>query len=118
MSDPVHRGPGPTPMPRPDSLEDRLDSWKEIASYLGRSIRTVQQWERSEELPVRRLQHSKYGSVYALRSELDTWRARRTAPAATAGTVIPEPVKEVEPQTAEEAVPQGGHRARTIWGSL
>ena len=24
---------------------DRLDSWKEIASYLGRSVRTVTRWE-------------------------------------------------------------------------
>ena len=43
---------------------------KEIATYLGRAVRTVQQWERSEKLPVHRLQHSKYGSVYAFRSEL------------------------------------------------
>jgi hypothetical protein len=33
----------------------RLDSWKEIAAYLGRSIRTVQRWEREEGLPVHRL---------------------------------------------------------------
>ncbi|HLJ18177.1 MAG TPA: hypothetical protein VKV15_27040 [Bryobacteraceae bacterium] len=63
-------GPAPAPAPRPNSPEDRLDSWKEIATYLGRAVRTVQQWERSEKLPVHRLQHSKYGSVYAFRSEL------------------------------------------------
>ena len=61
MSDRVRRGTGPTPVPCPNSPEDRLDSWKEIASYLGRSIRTVQQWERTEELPVHRLQHSSTG---------------------------------------------------------
>jgi DNA-binding transcriptional regulator YiaG len=27
----------------------RLDSWKEIAHYLNRSVRTVQRWERAEE---------------------------------------------------------------------
>ena len=26
--------------------DDRLDSWKEIAAYLGRGVRTVQRWER------------------------------------------------------------------------
>jgi adenylate cyclase len=57
----------------------RLDSWKEIASYLRRGARTVQRWEREEGLPVHRLQHEKLGSVYAYRSELDSWFARRGA---------------------------------------
>ncbi len=62
-----------------DSREQRLESWKEIASYLGRSPRTVQRWERLEGLPVHRLQHDKLGSVYAYASELDAWwEARRT----------------------------------------
>jgi TolB-like protein len=55
----------------------RLDSWKEIASYLRRGTRTVQRWERTEGLPVRRLQHEKLGSVYAFKQELDSWFARR-----------------------------------------
>jgi TolB-like protein len=55
----------------------RLDSWKEIASYLRRGTRTVQRWERDEGLPVRRLQHDKLASVYAFKKELDTWFARR-----------------------------------------
>ena len=52
---------------------DRLDSWKEIAAYLGRSERTVRRWEEKAGLPVRRLQHEQRGSVYALRTELDSW---------------------------------------------
>ena len=55
----------------------RLDSWKEIAAYLRRGTRTVQRWERTEGLPVRRLRHEKLGSVYAFKKELDTWFARR-----------------------------------------
>ena len=39
------------------SPEGRLDSWKEIAAYLGRGIRTVQRWEREEGLPVHRIAH-------------------------------------------------------------
>ncbi|HET9315376.1 MAG TPA: tetratricopeptide repeat protein [Vicinamibacteria bacterium] len=59
--------------------EPRLDSWKEIAAHLGRSVRTVQRWERHEGLPVRRLQHDKQGSVYAIPAELDAWwEERRT----------------------------------------
>ena len=53
--------------------EDRLDSWKEIAAYLGRGIRTVQRWEREEGLPVHRLAHEKRGSIYARREELAAW---------------------------------------------
>jgi Tol biopolymer transport system component len=57
---------------------DRLESWKEIASYLGRDVRTVQRWERNGGLPVHRLQHDKLGSIYAYRSELDAWRNRKS----------------------------------------
>ena len=52
---------------------DRLDSWKEIAAFLGRGVRTVQRWEREEGLPVHRLAHDKRGSVYAQRDELTAW---------------------------------------------
>jgi TolB-like protein len=57
--------------------ERRLDSWKEIATYLGRDVTTVQRWERQEGMPVHRHLHHKRGSVYALSSELDTWRQGR-----------------------------------------
>ena len=57
--------------------ENRLDSWKEIATYLGRDVTTVQRWERQEGMPVHRHLHHKRGSVYALSSELDAWRQSR-----------------------------------------
>jgi tetratricopeptide (TPR) repeat protein len=53
---------------------DHLDSWKEIASYLRREIRTVQLWEKREGLPIHRHFHKQLGSVYALRSELERWK--------------------------------------------
>src|ERR1700683_3383507 len=58
---------------------DRLDSWKEIASYLRREVRTVRRWEAFEALPVHRHLHRVRGSVYAFASELDAWRAGRHA---------------------------------------
>jgi Tol biopolymer transport system component len=59
--------------------EDRLDSWKKIASYLKRDVSTVQRWERREAMPVHRHLHDKQGSVFAFRSELDAWwESRRT----------------------------------------
>ena len=58
----------------PASPDDRLDSWKEIASYLKRGVRTVRRWEREEGLPVHRQVHRVLGSVYAFKSEIDAWR--------------------------------------------
>jgi len=55
----------------------RLGSWKEIASHLGRSVRTVQRWEREQGLRVHRLPHNKQSSVYAYAHELDEWWAER-----------------------------------------
>jgi phage terminase Nu1 subunit (DNA packaging protein) len=56
-----------------------LDSWKEIAAFLRRSVRTVQRWERDEGLPVRRHHHMKRGSVFALASDLAAWQRIRQA---------------------------------------
>ncbi|MGE0462502.1 MAG: tetratricopeptide repeat protein [Vicinamibacterales bacterium] len=61
---------------RPD--EARLDSWKAIAVYLNRDVRTVQRWEAREGLPVHRLQHDRLASVYAWAPEIDAWVARRS----------------------------------------
>ncbi len=58
--------------------EGRLESWKRIANYLGRSVRTVRRWEHSENLPVHRLTHHAGSSVYAFVDELDAWRADRS----------------------------------------
>ncbi len=52
-----------------------LNSWKEIAQYLDRGVRTVQRWEDELDLPVRRLGKSKRSPVYAVISELKFWVA-------------------------------------------
>jgi len=57
--------------------EQPLESWKEIAAYLKRDVRTVKRWEKGEGLPVRRHQHLARASVYAYPSELDAWKAGR-----------------------------------------
>jgi tetratricopeptide (TPR) repeat protein len=53
--------------------EDLLQSWKEIAAYLGRSERTCRRWETEFKLPVHRMDGSVRGSVFAYKSELDRW---------------------------------------------
>ena len=67
----------PIPLPPRSDADDRLESWKEIASYLKREVRTVQRWEKTEGLPVRREQRDKLATVFAYRSEIDAWRLSR-----------------------------------------
>ena len=61
-----------------------LGSWKEIAAYLCKGVRTVQRWENDLGLPVRRPNGATKGVVYASPDELDRWLnmqwARRIAP--------------------------------------
>ena len=45
--------------------EKPLQSWKEIAAYLERDVRTARRWEQAEGLPVRRHRSSSRSSVYA-----------------------------------------------------
>ena len=57
---------------------ERLESWKEIAAYLKRSVRTVLRWEELEGLPVHRHNHNKDATVYSFKAELDQWLAQRS----------------------------------------
>ena len=53
-----------------------LQSWKEIASYLGRAERTCRRWEKEFGLPVHRMDGSPRASVFAYKEELDRWLDR------------------------------------------
>lgn len=57
--------------------EAPLESWKEIAAYLQRDVRTLMRWEKHEGLPVHRHHHLSRSSVYAYPSELEAWRLNR-----------------------------------------
>jgi Tol biopolymer transport system component len=52
---------------------DRLQSWKEIASFLGCEPRTAQRYELQRGLPVHRLPGGGVTKVYAYRHELQAW---------------------------------------------
>ena len=69
-------------MPTPTERGDRLDTWKQIAAYLSRGVRTVRRWEREEGLPVHRHLHRTLGSVYAFTVEIDSWRENNRRAAA------------------------------------
>jgi TolB-like protein len=78
---------------------DRLDSWKEIAAYLGKYERTVRRWEVAEGLPVHRHRHSGGATVYASKSEIEVWLANRS-------------------QTAQMAAPRRIPISAAIWGII
>jgi TolB-like protein/cytochrome c-type biogenesis protein CcmH/NrfG len=92
--------PSPTPLgeSRPDNF---LDSWKEIATYLEREVRTVQRWEKKEGLPVRRQTHEKMGTVYAYKSEIDAWWKERQP--------------RMEPEAEQEERVVSGRKWRMRW---
>jgi hypothetical protein len=53
-----------------------LHSWKEIASYVGRGIRTIQRYEVQFGLPVHRPAGSARSAVMAFSDEIDAWLSR------------------------------------------
>jgi len=63
-----------------------LESWKTIANYLQRDVRTAQRWEQEEGLPVHRHEHKKQATVYAFRHEIDAWRSGKEAAPVTGST--------------------------------
>jgi len=52
---------------------ERLDSWKDIATYLGRNVRTAMRWEQGKGLPVHRVPGGHRQAVYAWTHEIDKW---------------------------------------------
>jgi hypothetical protein len=57
------------------SKPEYLSGWKEIASYMGKGVRTVQRYEREMGLPIHRHPGQVVGAVLVIRSELDRWVA-------------------------------------------
>ena len=50
-----------------------LSSWKEIAAYMGKGVRTVQRWEKEFGLPIRRPESIHTHVVLAIQGEIDEW---------------------------------------------
>src|SRR6266511_3175080 len=84
------------------SERSRLDSWKEIAGYLGRDVRTVIRWEQQRGLPIYRVPGGKLSRVFAYTDQLDAWLA--LGPSS-------EPVNEARPAD------QAGDAAETVLAS-
>jgi tetratricopeptide (TPR) repeat protein len=78
----------------------RLDSWKAIAEFLGRSLRTVQRWQHLNGLPVHHFGAQK-GSVFAYEEEIDAWIAGLAERAGT-GRAVGEDKLEEAKRTSRE----------------
>jgi Tol biopolymer transport system component len=55
------------------SARGRLDSWKEIADYLKRDVRTAIRWGKDKGMPVHRVPGGKRQAVFAFKEEIDAW---------------------------------------------
>lgn len=53
-----------------------LSSWKEIAQFFGKGVRTVQRWEKTLDLPIRRPPGAPSNVVLARTSDLEEWMHR------------------------------------------
>ena len=106
---------------------DRLESWKEIAAYLGRDLRTVMRWEKERSLPVHRFPGGGHVGVYAYRSEIDNWL--NDSPGALAGEATGEvsntddpratvPALDVQPSSADLGRPSAIFHAHRRRGDL
>src|SRR5579864_9824087 len=88
--------------------EDLLEGWKAIADHLNKTERTVQRWEKSKGLPIRRLKAGspeEQGRVFAYRTELDTWWKEMLAKADVIVDLAPEsevsPLKPATPNSLQ-----------------
>src|SRR5687767_5236706 len=76
----------------------RLDSWKEIAEYLRRDVRTATRWE-SQGLPLHRVAGGKGRSVFAFTNEIDAWMASHPAEPLVEVVVIEQALAALVPDT-------------------
>lgn len=81
-----------------------LTSWKDIARYMGKGVRTVQRWEQDFGLPVRRPQGSNKKAVLARPHDLDAWVALRCSSRtrATAEFSLPVPGNPANPANGSD----------------
>ena len=54
-------------------MSEVLSSWKDVALYLGKSVRTVQRWEVELGLPIHRPNRRQQRIILAYPEELKAW---------------------------------------------
>lgn len=82
-----------------------LTSWKEVASYLGKGVRTVQRWEKQDGLPIRRI--SGTSKIVVQRDDLDRWLHAQPSN-------LQVPKDSSSSHRDFEATPERGRQSRTL----
>ncbi len=89
--------------------KQRLNSWKDVPTYLGISVRTAQRWKETEGLPVHRHVHTKGGTIYAYSQEINEWlagRRSRTAGSPAHSDLWPEERRKAGPAKVTREAPR------------
>lgn len=86
------------------SENGRLDSWKDIALYVGRDVRTVIRWEKQKGLPVHRIPGGQRKAVFAYRHEIDHWRKNGDASNGDASEVFPAQTPSITDETPRSEI--------------
>ena len=79
-----------------------LNSWKEIAQYTGRGVRTLQRYEAQFGFPVRRVAENSRASVLAFSDEIDEWFRQTNRGVSTVSTLQ---LKSASPATSGSRIP-------------
>jgi hypothetical protein len=88
---------------RPEQGMLVLNSWKEIATYMGRGVRTVQRWEAKLSLPVHRVGASYRSPVIGFGHELDRWLSVTALSPAASAIPLPQSERPAKPAGSELA---------------
>lgn len=97
----------------------RLDSWKEIAGYLKRDVRTAMRWAKERGLPVHRTLGGRRSSVCAYSAEIDAWFEVLPAGSLASGEQpngVHGPPAEASARVATPPRPAGA--SRWLWASV
>ena len=89
-------------------MSKMLSSWKEIAHFFGKGVRTVQRWEKTLDLPIHRPPGAPSNVVLARTSDLEEWmhrgpvsRLESKVDGAAGTTAIGDMLAELEKEIAE-----------------
>lgn len=96
---------------------EMLEGWKAIADHLDKTERTVQRWEKTKGLPVRRLKSGspeEQSRVFAYKSELDAWwQDRLSKPDDDDSNLNPDPRADSGPSATVADTNQSHHKSRS-----
>lgn len=94
-------------------MSNMLSSWKEIAQFFGKGVRTVQRWEKTLDLPIHRPPGAPSNVVLAKESDLEAWMNRgmnaRQVQASDVSNHALESVRHAIRDLADERRSAGGH---------